>query len=85
MVTLMLNRNKSSNASENNTTAIKVTFNSSDSQFISDIAKALGISEEDVLRKGLKLMGLYAEALENKQNPKLILEGDKSRKELSIT
>ncbi len=81
----MLNRKKFSSTSENNTTAIKVTFNSSDSQFLIDIAKVLGISEEDVLRKGLKLMGLYAEALKNEQNPQLILEGDKSRKEVCIT
>ncbi len=82
----MLDKNKSqaSHASDNETTAIKVTFNSSDSKFLINIANVLGISEEDVVRKGLKLMSLYAEALEKEQNTKLILEDDKSRKELSI-
>ena len=78
------NKNRASNISDNDTAVIKVTFNTSDSKFLINIANTLGISEEDVVRKGLKLMSLYAEALEKEQNTKLILEDDKSRKELSI-
>ncbi len=78
------NKNRASNISDNDIAVIKVTFNTSDSKFLINIANTLGISEEDVVRKGLKLMSLYAEALEKEQNTKLILEDDKFRKELSI-
>lgn len=81
---LSKNKNRVGNISDSDAKVIKVTFNSSDSKFLSDIAHALGISEEDVVRKGLKLMSLYAEALAKEHNTKLILEGNKSRQELSV-
>ncbi len=38
----------------------KFSLNQSDSERLKDIATKLGMTESDVLRRGLKLMSLYA-------------------------
>lgn len=64
--------------------SVRVTLSPADATFISEVAQALGISETDVLRKGLKMMGLYKEAKED--NSRLMLENkqDKTIREIMV-
>lgn len=75
---------KSQEKSQVQSKAIKVTLSPSDVTFIAKVAEELGISETDVLRKGLKLMGVYAEA--QGDDARLVLERkkDKTKQELMI-
>lgn len=71
-------------ANANQGKSIRVTLSPADASFISEVAEALGISETDVLRKGLKMMGVYKEAKED--NSRLMLENkdDKTIRELMV-
>ena len=63
---------------------IKVTLNAPDLGNISEIAKELGVTESEVLRKGLKLMAIYHET--KKDDAKFVIEHPKeeTRQELII-
>lgn len=63
---------------------IKVTLNAPDLGNISEIAKELGVTESEVLRKGLKLMAIYHET--KKDDAKFVIENpkEKTRQELII-
>jgi predicted transcriptional regulator len=60
--------------------AIKVTLNDKASDELKEIASELGLSETEVLRKGLLVMGLYAKLKHGEQRGALLLkEGDQTR------
>lgn len=64
------------------TQQFRVSLNKHDAMYLKEIANKLGIRETDVLRKGLKLMSLYAESTNpaDPQATSLILkEGDRER------
>lgn len=64
--------------------AVKVNLNEKASEELKEIATKLGLSETEVLRKGLTVMGLYANLKQNEkesgQHGALLLqEGDRTR------
>ena len=63
--------------------ALKVSLNQKDSEFLKEIANELGISETEVLRKGLRLMLLYAKSKES-EDTNLVLENNGKKTELMI-
>lgn len=71
--------------SENKSTgkSLKVSLNEVDTEHIRKIAKKLGISESEVLRKGLRLMAVYANTYDDEKS-RLILEDENSKTELMI-
>ena len=48
-----------------------------DSEHLEEIAKQLGLTESEVIRKGLKLMALYAKTQTEKDVKLIIQRGDK--------
>ncbi|MEL6879079.1 MAG: hypothetical protein AAFP09_01035 [Cyanobacteria bacterium J06607_10] len=69
---------------QNNTSSsaprkFKVSLGTQDSIGLKDIAKKLGISESDVMRKGLQLMALYVETQEAENGQFLIRRGDREQ------
>lgn len=62
---------------------IKATLSATDANFLKQIAKKLGISEQDVIRKGVKLMNLYSDVYD-KPNAKLVIETDDTRQDIMI-
>lgn len=64
--------------------ALKVSLSESDSKYLKETADRLGITETELLKKGLKLMLLYAESKKDDNNARLILEDDESRTELMV-
>lgn len=63
--------------------ALKVSLNKNDSEYLKKIADQLGITETEVLRKGLKLMLLYAQS-SNSETTRLILENKEEKTEIMI-
>jgi hypothetical protein len=62
------------------TRSFKVNLNSQASEELKKTAKVLGISESEVLRRGLSIMRHYSEAREKDCDNHLILkEGEKER------
>jgi 3-methyladenine DNA glycosylase AlkD len=64
--------------------ALKVSLSESDSEYLKQTSERLGITETEVLKKGLKLMLLYAESKKDCNNTHLILEDNESRTEITI-
>ncbi len=70
--------------------AVKVTLNEKASEDLRKIAKDLGLSEAEILRKGLLFMELYAKLKEKEKQPGgestaiLLKEGDKTRELLIV-
>lgn len=67
----------------NNMKAMKVTLSEADYEYVERIAQKLGITAPEVLRKGLKLMSVYADTY-NKENSRLILEDDDTKTQLMV-
>ncbi|MFB2772780.1 hypothetical protein ACE1AT_26435 [Pelatocladus sp. BLCC-F211] len=64
--------------------SVKVSLNEKASEDLREIATELGISESEVLRKGLAVMGLYAKLKEKEKKSGestalLLKEGDTTR------
>ena len=60
--------------------SVKVNLNTKSSAELRKIAKELGMTETDVLRKGLALMSMYSEMKENEEGGQfLIKRGDTVR------
>lgn len=59
----------------------KVSLGVQDSKSLKDIADALGISESEVVRKGLQLMALYQKTKEDEtgESALVLKEGEKNR------
>jgi hypothetical protein len=58
------------------TRQFRVNLSQKDSEYLKEIAKELGLTESEVIRKGLKLMALYAQLIlqkGNEQRPLLIV------------
>lgn len=64
--------------------ALKISLSESDSLYLKETSQKLGITETELLKKGLKLMLLYAESKKGCNNTRLILEDDESRTELMV-
>ncbi|MEM9274797.1 MAG: hypothetical protein AAGA80_17820 [Cyanobacteria bacterium P01_F01_bin.143] len=62
---------------------VKVTVSQSDAAFLSSIAEKLGISEAEVLRKGVKLMNLYAKTYDQ-PDTKLVLETADTKQDILV-
>ena len=62
---------------------IKVSVSPSDAEFLSLIADKLGISEAEVLRKGVKLMNLYANTYDQPET-KLVLETADTKQDILV-
>ena len=65
---------------------IVVTFNTEDTEFLEQVAEDLKISSSEVIRRGLRLMSIYAETKPNDERkpkePKPILilkDGDEEK------
>jgi 3-methyladenine DNA glycosylase AlkD len=63
--------------------ALKVSLSESDSKYLKQTSERLGITETEVLRKGLKLMLLYADSQDCKDT-RLVLENNETRTELMV-
>jgi 3-methyladenine DNA glycosylase AlkD len=63
--------------------ALKVSLSESDSKYLKETSERLGITETEVLRKGLKLMLLYADSQDCKDT-RLVLENNETRTELMV-
>ena len=61
----------------------KVTLGSQDSVGLKDIAVKLGITESEVMRKGLQLMALYVET-KDQENGQLVIKSGKEQQETRI-
>lgn len=62
------------------TKQFRVNLNEQDSNELKKIADELGISSSDVIRKGLRLMSVYAQTKPKESNTSLILkEGNKEK------
>ena len=63
----------------------KVSLGEQDSRHLKEIAENLGVSESEVMRKGLQLMALYAKTKEDKTGESsLVLKEGSESKELMI-
>ena len=54
-----------------------------DSEYLEEIAKQLGLTESEVICKGLKFMALYAKT-QTEKDTRLILEKDGDQREIII-
>ena len=66
------------------TKTIKVSLAPGDKALIEEVAEDLGISETEVLRKGLKLMAAYKKAKLSQSSIIIENEKEKTRQELLI-
>jgi|GEM_PF-3108195 len=62
---------------------IKVTLATADANFVTEIAAKLGITEAEVLRKGVKLMNLYAD-IYDKPDSKLVIETATTKQDILV-
>lgn len=71
----------SESAQERQGRKFKVSLGDQDSKSLKEIADALGISESEVIRKGLQLMALYQKTKEDEtgESALVLKEGDKNR------
>lgn len=66
------------------TRQFRVNLSQKDSEYLKEIAKELDLTESEVIRKGLKLMALYAKT-ETEEDTQLILQkGDEQRQLLIV-
>ncbi len=57
----------------------RVSLSESDSNYLKEVANKLGISESEVIRKGLKLMALYTKTSAKNKGSLILREDDKER------
>lgn len=62
---------------------VKTKLSAADAAFLAAIAEKLGITEQDVIRKGVKLMKLYADVYD-KPEGKLVVETDEYKQDIMI-
>lgn len=65
------------------TRQFRVNLSQKDSEYLKEIAKELGLTESEVIRKGLKLMALYAKT-ETEEDTQLILQKANEQRPLLI-
>lgn len=65
------------------TRQFRVNLSQKDSEYLKEIAKELGLTESEVIRKGLKLMALYAKT-ETEEDTQLILQKGNEQRPLLI-
>lgn len=66
------------------TRALKVNLSEQASEDLKRVARELGLTETEVLRKGLLLMGLYTKLKKDKKGSLLLREGDETRELLIV-
>lgn len=64
--------------------SIRITLNEQASENLRQIADELGISETEVMRRGLNVMSLYASIKKDKSGALIIEQGDKQRELLLV-
>lgn len=62
----------------------KVGLSDQDSQYLKEIAEKLGVSESEVIRKGLQLMALYAKTRDAEDSALVLREGTKDQELLVL-
>ena len=65
------------------TRQFQITLSQKDSEYLKEIAKYLDLTESEVIRKGLKLMALYAK-IEREEDTQLILQKGREQRPLLI-
>ena len=65
------------------TRQFQITLSQKDSEYLKEIAKYLDLTESEVIRKGLKLMALYAK-IEREEDAQLILQKGREQRPLLI-
>lgn len=65
------------------TKSVKLNLNEQAADDLDTIAKELGLTKTEVLRKGLLVMGLYAELKKNKKGA-LVLRNDEDKTERQL-
>jgi hypothetical protein len=65
------------------TRQFRVNLSQKDSEYLKEIAKELDLTESEVIRKGLKLMALYAKT-ETEEDTQLILQKGNEQRPLLI-
>ena len=65
------------------TRQFRVNLSQKDSEYLKEIAKELDLTESEVIRKGLKLMALYAK-IEREEDAQLILQKGREQRPLLI-
>jgi hypothetical protein len=65
------------------TRQFRVNLSQKDSEYLKEIAKELDLTESEVIRKGLKLMALYAKT-ETEEDTQLILQKGNEQRQLLI-
>ena len=67
------------------TRQFRVNLSQKDSEYLKEIAKELDLTESEVIRKGLKLMALYAKTKnETEEDTQLILQKGNEQRPLLI-
>lgn len=62
------------------TRKFRVSLNQQDSEYLKEIAETLGLTESEVIRKGLKLMALYAQTAEEPDKSLILRDGNQDSK-----
>ena len=65
------------------TRQFQINLSQKDSEYLKKIAKDLDLTESEVIRKGLKLMALYAK-IEREEDAQLILQKGREQRPLLI-
>ena len=66
------------------TKQFRVNLSEQDSNHLKQIAEELGISASDVIRKGLRLMSVYAETKPKESHTSLILKDGEKEREIIV-
>ncbi len=66
------------------TRQFKINLTSEDSQYLKQIADQLGVSESEVIRKGLKLMSLYAKSKDPDKQSAIIFRDGENHREILV-
>ncbi|MCU7242529.1 MAG: hypothetical protein EWV49_01310 [Microcystis aeruginosa Ma_QC_Ch_20071001_S25] len=61
------------------TRQFRVNLSQKDSEYLKEIAKELDLTESEVIRKGLKLMALYAKTETEKDTQLILQKGNEQR------
>ena len=65
------------------TRQFQINLSQKDSEYLKKIAKDLDLTESEIIRKGLKLMALYAK-IEREEDTQLILQKGREQRPLLI-
>lgn len=64
--------------------SVKVNLSEQASEDLKSVAKELGLSETDVIRKGLLIMGLYSKLRKDREGSLILKKGNEQRELLIV-